>query len=322
MPRHPTARQRARFALSVGCWMLRAIPCLACPSSGFRQHRALGPRGPASLGQTAGEDGVFVELPEPGLVFPEVDATPEQVHITSNQSNVEFVALERCPLEVLVYGADGSVSRRPARSGIGSGHRARRTARIESQSTNADGIAALSDMPCGVADIWVRRAGVPQGRRDNVDTLVEQRVVIRLVDGVAVQGTVTDAAGTPIEHARVSAGNASDRTNDEGEYGLLVNPRELSRVQASADGFTSVTERLRVDEDGAGDTLIELDFVLESTRVVTVYCAGLPDDSCETVTPLMCTSRLLPAGDQCRGTPTECTCPGRQRSHSRRRDGG
>jgi len=179
----------------------------------------------------------------------------------------------------------------------------------EIETTDASGVADFTGMSCGVAEIWVRRAGYPQGRRDQVDTLVDQTVTIQLVNGVRVSGHVTDLDDQPIEGARVHSGNASDRTEPDGSYGLMVDPRNLSRVNVSAKGFESESERLRIATADAAETELVLDFVLSPARVVTVYCAGLPDDSCSSVLPLWCTRTYLPIGEPCRGDPTTCRCP-------------
>ena len=57
-----------------------------------------------------------------------------------------------------------------------------------------------------------------------------------------------------------------------------------------------------------------IDFALAPSREVTVYCAGLPEDSCASVRP-SCTRPLLPMGESCRapltepGGPSVCPCP-------------
>ena len=260
------------------------------------------------IGQTNADGHFDVRVPEVGFLSSMVEATPERVHITKPLSGVEFLALQMCPIDVIVYGPDGlPIPSQAVRASVRVEGRDEGAYRIT--NTNAKGVARMADTPCGVAKIWVRRKGYPQGRRENIDTLVEQRVVVRLVDGLAIRGTVTNPSGEPIENARVRAANASDRTDDAGRYGLLVDPRKLSRVEAQAQGHASESERLRVEAEHAADTVVELDFTLEPARIVTVHCAGLADDSCESIVPLMCTSRMLPVGAPCFGAPTECNCP-------------
>lgn len=267
-----------------------------------------GPADPVELGRT-GPDGSFaITVPAPGMLQPRLWTQPERVHVSADRSELEFVGIARCPVSVDVQAPDGSpVFRQTVRARIKLPHRSS-SLQIE-QSTGEDGTAQFDDMPCGVASIWVRRAGYPQGRRDNVDTVVDQHLIIQLADGVSVTGRVTDLEGEPIEDARVHSGNASDYTDADGLYGLMVDARNLSRVNVSADGFASTSERLRIATADADATELVLDFVLERARLVTVYCAGLPDDSCASIVPMFCTRTFLPVGEMCKGDPTVCRCP-------------
>lgn len=253
------------------------------------------------------DDGTFsVEVDGTGEFAPAIDTRPDVVQVTEDTLGLRFVGMQTCPLEVLALGVDGApLTDQTVRARVsieGARHPPKYTA-----PTNDAGIAHFDDLPCGVASVWLRRSGHPQARRSSVDTVVETRITLQLRPGVRISGRVEDFDGAPIAEARVSSGDASDQTEEDGTYGLIVDPLELSSVRAAAPGYLPSTERLRVDPADRED--IVLDFVLESSRQLTVYCAGLPDDSCHGIQPLMCTHTFLPVGDLCSGSPTTCTCP-------------
>ena len=236
------------------------------------------------------------------------DTQPARVQITEDRDDLTFVRMEHCPVEVTVLDPAGHpVERQPVRysaSVDGFAHE-----REWGAKTDAQGTVYFPDMPCGVARIWSVQWHHPPAVRPQVDTLVEQRVVLQQVHGVRIFGQVTDPDGQPIESARVRAGDASQRTNQAGSYELLVDPANLSTVRASAWRYESQTERLRIALSDTAAADLSLNFVLSPARQVRVYCAGLPDDSCATVAPLMCTRPFLPMGSDCSGTPTTCRCP-------------
>ena len=165
----------------------------------------------------------------------------------------------------------------------------------------------VEDLPCGVASLRVTVSGYVPVRRDAVDSVVQSSVTVPLTRGVFLRGVVTDQDGAPIAEAWVKGDNVSDHTDEEGAYRLRVDPAELRRVYASAEGYLSDSQRLRLPEDTVQDAV--LDFELAAAREVTVWCAGLPDDSCASVLPIMCTWALLPVGPFCMGDPVRCECP-------------
>ncbi len=165
----------------------------------------------------------------------------------------------------------------------------------------------IEDLPCGVADLRVSARGYVSVRREDVDSVVENTVVVRLVRGVMLRGVVMDVDGEPIPDAQVLAGGDSDSTDDDGVYELRVDPASVRRVTAGAVGYLGDTQVLRLPPDSEEDAF--LDFVLYRSREVTVWCAGLPDDSCASVSMIMCTWTLLPWGEPCHGEPVVCRCP-------------
>lgn len=165
----------------------------------------------------------------------------------------------------------------------------------------------IEELPCGVSSLRVTVEGYVPVRRSDVDSVVQRSVRVPLTRGVFLTGVVTDLDGAPITKARVKADQFSDYTDEDGSYRLRVDPVELRRVYASAEGYLSDSQRLRLPEDTLEDTM--LDFELGNAREVAVWCAGLPDDSCASVLPIMCTWALLPIGEFCFGDPVLCECP-------------
>ena len=259
-----------------------------------------------TVGTTEADGTFFVEVAGLGELKPAIDTSPAFAQISDDTFDLRFVRMEVCPLEVLALDTTGApLTDQTVRALVSIGQSHHPT--TYEAPTDEAGVARFETLPCGVASVWLRRSGHPQARRDSVDTVVETRITLQLRPGVHISGIVADLNGTPIEDARVSSGNASDSTDEEGAYGLVVDPLELNAVRAAAPGYIPTTERLRLAADERED--VELHFVLESSRQLAVYCAGLPDDSCEGIQPLMCTHAFLPIGELCSGSPTLCTCP-------------
>lgn len=256
---------------------------------------------------TTTADGRFqLHLDAPGRISTDPPSVEDGRYVDASTNTLTLHLVPSCPLAVEALGLDGqplTEHKVKARAHLAQGQDSAELAAF----TDSAGVARFEALPCGVARVWTRHPGLPQARREGIDTLVEQRVTLRFTDGVHIHGTVTNPSGAPIEGARVSAGAASDHTDDAGSYGLIVDPAKLSRVQASAPGHVSEAPRLRVDNTQED---VVLDIVLTPARTVTVHCAGLPDDDCGPVEPLFCTRTWLPLGEACRRTsPRTCVCP-------------
>jgi hypothetical protein len=218
-----------------------------------------------------------------------------------------FDVSDLCPLDVVLEPEDGEellekvkVRATMARGGPLGGER-----------LYADELEPLrwrfEDTPCGVATLKVWARDYVTVEREDVDTVVESELTISLIRGIRLHGVVTDVEGEPIEDARVQAEHSSDHTDAQGAYALRVDPATLRRVRASAAGYLGDSQPLRLPPETTEDAI--LDFELYRSREVTVYCAGMPDDSCESVFPIMCTWTLMPWGKPCWGEPTRCSCP-------------
>ena len=166
----------------------------------------------------------------------------------------------------------------------------------------------LEQASCGVADVQAKAEGFVRRRAENVDTMTTKEVTIVLPRGVGLSGQVTNPMNEPLPDARVSAGLASAITNAEGHYDLRFDPDRTSEVSAQAMNYIEQEERLRVAPDMPD---LVIDWVLEPSRDLQVFCAGLPDDSCGDVMPLMCTLPWIPFGTLCHTVDNQalCTCP-------------
>ncbi len=233
--------------------------------------------------------------------------TPANHVVAGPRDDLLFRVAERCPIEVLVVDAEDV----PVE-----GARVRGRARIENmehtrladRTTDVAGRVRLDHAPCRILSLKVTADGYPMARRRGVDPTEHTEIRVQLADGIVLQGQVTDASGLPVEEAKVSAGGQSTEADDDGRYALVVAPAAVRGVTADHEGYRKTTVRLRLSEGEAGP--VEQDLVLEPSNIVDVRCLGLPDDSCETVVPLMCTRTFLPWGSVCEpATPTQCECP-------------
>ncbi len=251
--------------------------------------------------------GFALEVTGPGQVRPEdLPSTPWYFPVDGPRDDLEFVVPELCPVDVTVVDAEGRpVTPGKAAARVASGAWNRRWTSY--RPLDAQGQVTLDHVACGVADVQAKAEGYVKGRTRDVDTMATRTVTVVLNRGVGLSGTVTDTDGQGIQNANVSAGLASTLTQADGTYQLQFDPTATTSVKVRARDYMEQEERLRVDPDSAD---LVIDWVLEPSRELEVYCAGLPDDSCSEVLPIMCTRPWLPFGESCdRGDPTVCTCP-------------
>ncbi|HJN77288.1 MAG TPA: hypothetical protein QGF58_25405 [Myxococcota bacterium] len=253
-----------------------------------------------------GYDGSFgLEIEGPAKIRPDdVASRPKEIIARGDRDDLVFVVPYACPLDVRVELPDGSPAEATVQvyvfSELGTGG--------AGEAMTEDGLAQLPATSCGVATVKARAEGYPLGYRDDVDTVVTQEITMRLVDGVLFEGSVTDGEGEPLDEALINAAHDSISTGPDGLFSMLVNPASLSFTIASKEGYESETAVVRV---GADQDYAEHDYVLLPTREVTVYCAGLPEDSCQDVGLIMCTHPWLPFGEPCNPEedPVVCSCP-------------
>jgi hypothetical protein len=182
------------------------------------------------------------------------------------------------------------------------------TETVSGRTTEA-GLVRL-ESPCGIATLKVLAEGFAPYRRNDVDLMVLTQVDAELVEGVRIEGFVLDvSSGDPIEGARVTSENHSVTSGPSGEWVIRADPASLRAIRANAPGYRPLREGLRVEPGEKGPIFIDL--LMEPSREVAVWCLGLPNDSCATISPLMCTQPLLPMGEPCRveDPDTYCDCP-------------
>jgi len=254
-------------------------------------------------------DGAFtLDLTGPATLSTRGYVTkPSMIVVGGPRDDLVFRLEDRCPVDVLVIDSEdapveGAVVRPRARlEGFES-------ASLDKRTTDVTGRVTLDHAPCRVLSLRVSADGFPRVKREGIDATEQQEVHVQLPDGIVLRGTVRDGSALPIEDAGVSSAGQSTSTDEEGAYELVVAASKVRGVRAHADGYRTAKERLRLAEGEPGPVVQDL--VLEPSNTVTVKCLGLPDDSCETVLPVLCTRTFLPWGPICTpGTPTECDCP-------------
>jgi hypothetical protein len=214
--------------------------------------------------------------------------------------------VDHCPLEVDLAPEDGATIEKATVKAVG--WLKKGNAGYYADGRHEQGpIWVIDACPCDVTSVTVVAKGYVIVDRHDVDAAVEHFITVPLVRGVPIRGTVTDMEGTPIPGAKIRAGSAFAETKVDGSYVLHADPEMVREVRASASGFLDGKERLRFDPNTAKDVTVDL--ALKRARTVTVWCAGLPDDSCSPVLGLTCTYPVFPFGEPCRGDPTVCTCP-------------
>lgn len=234
-------------------------------------------------------------------------AIPQEVAVDGPTTGLLFTLVERCPMDVAVVDGRGAPIPGAAVKARVHGDGFVRQ-RQEGWTTDTDGRVRMTHLSCAIVDLTASADEHPSADRDGVDTTVVDEVRIVLPDGITLQGTVSDPSGEPIEDAWVRAGGQGGSTDARGHYELLVEPAQVRSVHASADGYHSDGDRLRLATGEPGP--VTHDLLLEPAHRVTVHCSGLPDDSCASVTPVMCTRSFLPFGALCdTGPTTTCDCP-------------
>lgn len=264
---------------------------------------------PVPFATTDGQGQFLANTDVPLVIEVEGTADPASNLATPDSGPLTFVMLDVCPMTVRVVDElNQPVGDTLVHAKVRSAQRGAASLRTQA-TTDEAGTARLDALVCGVAELWARVPGYAVRRRKNVDTVTERTAVLQLTRGLRVEGTVMSAGGEPIDAARVSAGEASDRTDADGHYALRVDPDRVTHIRATANGFGDHQDRLR--PTGMETTPILYDIVLDSIREVSVHCAGLPDDSCADILPILCTHPAFPTGTACTQYPdgrTLCRC--------------
>lgn len=186
-------------------------------------------------------------------------------------------------------------------------------------NTGADGVLTVEAAPCE-ATLWIEaEAGDWGDTHIHTYSIAEggnKVLTLYLKPTFELTGTVTDGDGASVAGAKVRVlgrGEAHTVADDAGRYSVrLAAPPQAGTyaIHISADslGLAEASQLVHLVgpegeseheavEAAAGD-VVTVDLTLERRREVAVYCAGLPDDSCQQ-TMLMCTAPLLPIGETC-----------------------
>jgi hypothetical protein len=285
------------------------------PAAGQAVHVSRDP-GPDASPELAGltDETGQLRLELDGMVSVRIDGitVPDHHLARPGSAPLRFTLVPACPVRARVVDAEGDpMEGIVVKALLRTAPDAPDAARTEA-TTDAEGVASLESLGCGVAELWARARGHALVRRRDVDTVVEQEVVLQLVRGLVVEGRVSDPDDAPLAGVRVNAGESSDLTDEEGLYRLRVNPVHLTHIVARSAAHAPYSSRLRVPKDATENGPLVHDIVMDPARELSVWCAGMPSDSCAGISPIFCTHPALPTGTEC--TPTDdhevrCRCP-------------
>ncbi|MCP4809048.1 MAG: hypothetical protein GY913_13475 [Proteobacteria bacterium] len=229
-------------------------------------------------------------------------------HIVEGENEeVDFVVAPVCPLTVKVLGPDGPLADATVSVRVFSTEFPRPA--YQQETTDADGQVEMPLAQCGRLTLSAEADGLALSV---LHTELEGSAhhTMTLVRGTRVHGTVRSSDGELLDGGSVRATytQAKAPIGPDGTYELRLAPGDW-RLYASGHAL-DILDASRDVTVLAGIPELQVDFTLMRYRLVDVYCAGLPEDSCKTVFPVMCTSSLVPVAEPCRGAePTVCACP-------------
>ncbi|MCB9759870.1 MAG: carboxypeptidase regulatory-like domain-containing protein [Alphaproteobacteria bacterium] len=177
--------------------------------------------------------------------------------------------------------------------------------------TDAEGLWRAEGVPCDRLPLELTAEGWASPALWSLRLDGEPAWTAILAPAALLDGVVQDTDGAPLSGALIAIDGGEGAfalTDREGRYARWVVPTGVKAVTASAEGYLEERRPLTLAPDSAGATL---DFALAPLNEVTVYCAGLPGESCDGVSPLFCTRPLVMIGEQCGFLePITCRCPG------------
>ena len=239
--------------------------------------------------------------------LPDLASLPFNVEVVEATEELDFTVAPICARTVEVYGPDGPLEGASVTDRVYSPEFPR-PATVE-RITDDSGRAELPMAQCGRVTLSAVSPGLAIGvLHEEVEAPTTLR--LDLVRGTRVHGTVRTDDGEAVSKGTVRAAytTAYADIDPDGSYELRLAPGDW-RIYASAH----IADVLTADRDLVllpGTDELQVDFTLSRFRQLEVYCKGLPDDSCGTIFPVMCTSPRLPVGETCRGSqPTYCACP-------------
>lgn len=127
-----------------------------------------------------------------------------------------------------------------------------RGALLARASTRSDGTALVLGLPDGLAHVTVERPGMARITRVVRIADGRGRVSVTLRPGASLAGLVVDTEGQPVSGALVRVRPARDdaadpweaQTDDEGRFAFDTLRPGMQRVEASAPGYDTATQRL------------------------------------------------------------------------------
>jgi len=301
--REPVERETRRLTLTPaeGAFRVtgRVLTVSDEPVEGLAVHAS------RELFTTTDAEGRFVlELTESTLLYLSgIAYSPRQVQV-HERAEVEFRVPDLCPLTLrtvdglgapitadvsLMVFTDGF----PFASGI--------------YTLSESGSVELPHAACGRATVMASVPGYGTGEdRWDHDQPSVRTVVIEA--GTRVHGTYTRRDGTPVVgEVRTRSRTLKASVEADGTWELHLAPDRDWMLIANPEDPDLRSERRSVRIEGEE---LRVDFVAEPYRVVDVHCAGLPEDRCEGVVPILCTDPLSPVGEVCDDhSRVSCLCP-------------
>lgn len=268
-------------------------------------------------------DGSFsLRMSEPGPVrVMGLIAEPGSAFVDGPVDDLFFSLAPRCALDVQVHVGEGEVPRllpEPPELDAPLGGAMVQLASIQEdgarswalpRTADAEGRVTVDPAPCGPVALRVGAEGHVSWLLDRVEP--DGALHVALPPAALIDGQVTDEAGAPLSEASVYIVGADDldiTTDADGRYQAWVSPARVEQVAAWKEGYLREEQAVRLAPDSPGATL---DFQLAEDVWVDVRCAGLPEDSCGSIEPIMCTRPMVMLGKQCNGGDVvRCRCPG------------
>lgn len=248
-----------------------------------------------------------IGLDESTYVVPqELSADPRRIAVSEDADDLVFRVPKLCPLSVDVVYEDGL----PASALLTLSVYTEGFPFTSNQFVETEGHTIFPLAACGRASLLAFADGMGTAElRWQLTEATAETLVLR--QGARVWGTFLDTHGDPVAGAtvRTRSRDMAAVVDETGHWELWLESG-LSWRLAPNPKRPDLLAETRTVEVPEGAEELRVDFVARPYRLIEVRCAGLPEDSCQTVVPVLCTQPLSPIGELCEShEPTICVCP-------------